>query len=92
MVANELAEQLRKTATEIMELKAVNIIDPADVPTSPSGPKRLQYTLFAFAIGLVLSIMLVVAMDLFNVTFRTAEEVEETLGVPVVGRLPKVKK
>ena len=86
LVANELGAQLSKAASEIMELKAVNMIDEADTPSEPSGPKRLQYTALAFAIGIIL------AMDFFSVTFKSAEETEEALGLPVVGRLPKVKK
>ena len=91
-VANALANQVAKTATEIMELKAVNIIDAADVPSAPSGPKRLQYTAIAFGIGLIVAIVLIVMMDLFNVRIRTPEEAEETLGVPVIGKFPQVKK
>ena len=92
IVANELGRQISTTATEIMELKAVNIIDEASVPTTPSGPKRWQYTTMAFAVGLIVSMMIVIIMDLFNTTIRTVEEAEEVLGVPVIGRLPQVKK
>jgi capsular polysaccharide biosynthesis protein len=92
VVANELGFQVSATATEIMELKAVNIIDEASVPTAPSGPKRGLYTAVAFAVGLIIAMMIVITMDLFNMTIRTSEEAEEILGVPVIGRLPQIKR
>ena len=92
LVANELGRQLSETATDIMELEAVNIINEAETPDQPSGPKRIQYTAIAFIVGLLVSMMVVIALDLFSMTFKTSEDAEETLGVPVVGRLPKVKK
>lgn len=92
MVANELSNQLSSTAKEVMELKAVNVVDKAEVPSSPSGPPRLKYTLIALGVGLALAIILVVVMDFFNMTLRTPEEAESVLGLPVIGKLPKVRK
>lgn len=91
VVANELSNQLSQVAKEVMELKAVNVVDQAEVPTTPSGPKRLQYTAIAFAIGLVVAICIIIIMDVFNMTLRTPDEAEEVLGLPVIGKLPKVK-
>ena len=91
LIANELGRQLSATATEIMELKAVNVVDEASIPDSPSGPKRVQYTVVAAIVGAILAMMVIIARELFNVTFRSSEDVEEALGLPVIGRLPKVK-
>ena len=51
-IANELAKQTADTAVEVMELKAVNIVDAAQVPNAPSGPNRIMYTAVAFLAGL----------------------------------------
>ena len=90
-IANEMGNQLSQTARDVMELKAVNVIDIANVPQDPSGPKRLQYTAIAFVVGFIVAAMIIIMMDLFNVRLRTAEEVEEVLGVPVLGKFPQVK-
>ena len=91
VVADELGNQLSIIAKDVMELKAVNIVDKAEVPTSPSGPKRLQYTAIAFGVGLAVAVLLIIILDVFNMSLRSAEEAEAVTGLPVIGKLPKVK-
>jgi capsular polysaccharide biosynthesis protein len=90
-IVNELAGQTADTAVEIMDLKAVNIVDAAQVPTAPSGPNRLLYTGVAFLAGIVVAIALIVLLDLLNTTIRNPEEAEELLGLPILGRMPALK-
>ncbi|MDR1357917.1 MAG: lipopolysaccharide biosynthesis protein [Coriobacteriales bacterium] len=90
-IANELADQVADTAVEIMDLKAVNIVDTAKVPLEPSGPNRLLYTGVAFLAGIVVAIALIVLLDLINTTIRNPEEAEELLDLPILGRMPALK-
>lgn len=91
IVANELAETTDSVAKEVMDVKSVNVIDRAAEPTSPSGPPRAMYTAVAFLAGLFLAVAIVVVLDMVNTRVRNAEEVEELLGVPVIGRIPVIK-
>lgn len=91
IIANELAENVSAVAQEVMDIKAVNVIDKAETPTSPSGPKRLMYTAVAFLAGLFLAVAVVVLKDMLNTRVRGAADVEELLGLPVVGRMPSMK-
>ncbi len=90
-IANKLAEDVSSVAQEVMEVKSVNVIDEADAPTSPSGPNRLMYTAVAFLAGLFAAIAIVVLADMLNTRARDAEDVEQLLGVPVIGRIPAMK-
>lgn len=91
IVANELAETADSVAKEVMDVKSVNVIDQAAEPSSPSGPPRATYTAVAFLAGLFLAVAIVVVLDIVNTRVRNAEEVEELLGVPVIGRIPVIK-
>ena len=91
-VANKMADEVSSVAIEVMNLEAVNIVDSASVPTAPSGPKRLMYTGVAFLAGLFIAIALIVLMDMLNNSVKSPEEAEELFGIPVVGRMPYVKK
>ncbi len=91
IVANELAETADSVAKEVMDVKSVNVIDQAAEPSSPSGPPRAMYTAVAFLAGLFLAVAIVVVLDIVNTRVRNAEEVEELLGVPVIGRIPVIK-
>ena len=91
VVANKIAEVLSSVAQEIMHVESVNVIDEAQAPTSPSGPPRVMYTAVAFLAGIFLAVAIVVLMDMVNTRVRSPEEAEELLGVPVIGRIPKIK-
>jgi capsular polysaccharide biosynthesis protein len=91
LIADELAKQTAEAAVEIMDLKAVNIVDSAQIPLEPSGPNRLLYTGIAFLAGLFVAIAIVVLLDLLNTRVRNPEEVEELLGLPILGRMPALK-
>ena len=91
IIANELAKNVSSVAQSVMDVQSVNVIDEAVTPTSPSGPNRLMYTVLAFLAGLFVAIAIVVLMDMLNTRVRGAEDVEELLGIPVIGRIPSMK-
>lgn len=91
IIVNQLAKTIDKVAQEVMDVRSVNVIDEAGEPQTPSGPPRVMYTAVAFAAGLFLAVVLVVVMDMLNTRVRNPEEIEELLGVPVIGRIPVIK-
>ncbi len=91
IVANETAAVLSTVAQEVMGVESVNVVDQAQVPSSPSGPPRTMYTAVAFLAGIFLAVAVVVVMDMLNTRVRNPEEAEELLGVPVIGRIPTIK-
>ncbi len=91
VVANKIAEVLSSTAQDVMGVESVNVVDQAKAPDAPSGPNRPMYTAVAFLAGIFLAVAIVVVMDMVNTRVRTPEEAEELLGVPVIGRIPKIK-
>lgn len=91
IVANQLAKTTDEVAQRAMGIESVNVVDEASEPTSPSGPSRVMYTAVAFLAGLFLAVAIIVLLDMLNTRVRDAEEVEELLGVPVVGRIPKIR-
>ena len=92
LIANKLATEIGDTAVRVMGIEAVNVVNEAETPTQPSGPRRALYTLVALLAGLFLAIAIVVLRDMLNTTVRSADDVEELLGVPVIGRFPYEKK
>ncbi|MGI6106224.1 MAG: YveK family protein [Raoultibacter sp.] len=91
IVANQLAETTDKVAQEAMDLRAVNAIDKATEPESPSGPPRALYTAVAFLAGIFLAVAIVIVVDMVNTRVRSTEEAEELLGLPIIGRIPTIK-
>lgn len=90
-IANEMASNVSKVAQRVMDVQSVNVIDQAVSPSSPSGPNRSMYIAVALLAGLFIAIAIVVVSDMLNTKVRNADEVEELLGLPVIGRMPAVK-
>ena len=90
-IANEMASNVSKVAQQVMDVQSVNVIDQAVSPSSPSGPNRSMYIAVALLAGLFIAIAIVVVSDMLNTKVRNAGEVEELLGLPVIGRMPAVK-
>lgn len=91
IIANQLAATVDSVAQEAMDVRAVNAIDQAAEPTSPSGPPRAMYTAVAFLAGIFLAVAIIVVLDMINTRVRSAEEAEELVGLPVIGRIPTIK-
>lgn len=91
IVANGLAETADSVARDVMDIQAINVIDKATEATAPSGPNRVMYTAVGLLAGLFLAIAIVVLMDMTNTRVRDADELEELLDVPIIGRIPVIK-
>lgn len=90
-VANKMAENVSEIAREVMGVESVNMIDQALAPDSPSGPNRMLYVAVALVGGLFVAVAIVVVADMLNTKVRGQEEVEELLGIPVIGRIPAMR-
>lgn len=90
-VANKMAENVSAIAQEVMSVDSVNVIDSAVTPEQPSGPNRPLYVAVALLAGLFLAVAIVVLADMLNTKIRGQEDIEELLGVPVIGRIPAMK-
>lgn len=91
-VANALASALANVSQEVMDAVSVLVVATAEVPTGASGPKRLTYALAAFLAGLLVAIAIIVFIDMVDTRIRKPEEASELLGLPVIGRIPRVKR
>lgn len=90
-VANHLVANVSGIAQEVMSIESVNPIDQATAPEAPSGPNRPLYVVVALMAGLFLAVAIVVVEDMLNTKVRGQEEVEELLGIPVIGRIPAMR-
>lgn len=90
-VANALADCVSNVAQEVMNVESVNVIDEAPTPEAPSGPNRMLYVAVAAMTGLFAAVAIVVLMDVIDTRVRSAEDVEELLELPVIGRIPEMK-
>ena len=91
-VANALVADTSQVAVEVMQIQAVNMIDPAEAPAVPSGPRRSLYVAVGTMAGLFAAICLVIIEDMLDTRVRSSEDAEEIVGVPVIGHFTVVER
>lgn len=89
-VANALVQSVSGTAQAVMDVQSINQIDSATAPTAPSGPNRPLYILVGALAGLFVAVAVVVLADTLNTRVRSGSDVEEMIGVPVIGHFPEI--
>jgi capsular exopolysaccharide synthesis family protein len=67
------------------------IIDRAMVPATPFKPDRVRMVVVALVIGFGLGALIAFVREHLSNTFKTKEGIEEKLGLPVIGVLPRIK-
>ncbi|MSP59298.1 MAG: polysaccharide biosynthesis tyrosine autokinase [Myxococcales bacterium] len=68
----------------------IRLLDAALVPRVPSRPNRGQNILLAIVLGLVLGMGLVIALELLDNTVKSQDDIENGLGLPLLGILPSI--
>lgn len=90
-IANQMAISLKEISKTVKKVDNVQILDEAQFPKGPSSPKTLMNIAIAFVLGLMISIGVVFLMEYLDDTIKTEEDIEQLIGVPVLGTIPLMK-
>jgi capsular polysaccharide biosynthesis protein len=66
------------------------ILDPANLPSTPSFPKRPLFALGGLAGGLALGIALTLFLEMQDTSIRSERDVEFALRLPVLAMVPVI--
>ena len=67
------------------------VLDPANLPDSPSFPIKFNFGMAGLAAGLALGCALVVLLEMRDTSLRTERDIEVLLHVPVLATVPQLK-
>jgi len=86
-LANTIAAVFQEEIKEMMNVDNVTIIAPADLSESlsPVKPDPKLNMAIAAVIGLMLGVGLTFLLEYLDTTMKTEEDVEELLGIPIIG-------
>lgn len=88
---NSVQRRLKETEiTRSMDQGSVHVVQPAYLPDKPSKPKKLLVAIAAVMSGFLIGGLLVFALHAVDQSFRTVDQVEQALGLPAVGSIPKI--
>ena len=82
-----------KETTATMDLKSANarLVETAIVPNFPVRPNKTLIVSIITVLATLFISALIILRTVMNNRFKTAEDVEEVLNLPVLGILPKVR-
>ena len=89
-IANEIAEVFSEEIIKIYNIQNISIIDYAEEQAKPYNVNVLKQTIIAIAVGIAVSCAIIFVMFYFDTTIKSPEEVEEKIGIAVLGRVPNM--
>lgn len=94
VIANELSDVFQEKVTEVMSVDNVSVLAPANIVDNPVqvSPDPVLNTIIGLFIGAVTGIVIAFLRTYFDHSVRTPEEVEQHLGLPVLGMTTKFEK
>lgn len=66
----------------------ISVVDPAQIPERPSSPNLIINLLISLVVGSVIGAGLALALEQIDETISDPREVEEKLGLPLLGTIP----
>lgn len=87
-IANEIERVFSNEIISIYNIKNITIIDYAEEDTTPYNINVPKQIILAFLIGFILACAVIFVTFYFDTTIKSAEEIENKLGLPVLGVVP----
>ena len=94
--AARIANGLRNVAAEkiiaVTKVSDVTTLDEAEVPQTPSSPNIRRNVLLGFIAGAGLMVVLMVVVEVLDDRVKRPEDIEELMGLTLLGIVPDLKK
>ncbi len=90
-ITNEIVRVFGDEIKSIYKLQNVSVVDKAEESTSPANVNYIKEAIIYILIGVVLAFGVIFVIFYFDTSIKSPEEIENKLGLPVIGVIPKVK-
>ena len=94
--ASRIANTLREVAAEkiiaVTKVSDVTTLEEAETPKTPSSPNIRRNTIIGVLAGGVLMVLVVVIVEILDDRVKKPEDIEETLGMTLLGVVPDMSK
>ncbi|MBC5628712.1 capsular biosynthesis protein [Clostridium sp. NSJ-6] len=91
IVLKAISNNFIKTAKELVPNGNVRTIEAVEMPEKPVSPNKKMNIAIAFFLGLMVSVGLVFLLEYLDNTYKTKEQLEKELELPVLGVIPTLE-
>ena len=88
-ICNTIPQIFTKEVQRIVKASGVEVIDKAIVPQNPIKPNKTMNIAIAAVLGVMASVFVIFLMEALNTSIKEPKDIEEKLGIPVFGVVPK---
>ena len=88
-ICNTIPEIFSKEVQRVVKASGVEVIDKAIVPENPIKPNKKMNIAIAAVLGVMASVFVIFLMEALNTSIKEPKDIEEKLGIPVFGVVPK---
>lgn len=89
-VIEAVTDEFIVTSKELVPNGNIRIIETVELPENPVSPNKEMNIAIAFLLGLMVSVGLVFLLEFLDNTFKSKEELERELEIPVLGVIPNI--
>ncbi len=90
VVLKSISNEFIKISKELVPNGNVRVIEAVEMPENPISPNKKMNIAIAFLLGLMVSVGLVFLLEYMDNTYKTKEQLEKELEIPVLGIIPTI--
>lgn len=87
-IANEIAKVFTAKVSEIYNINNVYVLDEAETSNTPSNLNHVKNVMIFAFVGVVVSVMYVLLINILDTTIKSSEEIEKDFKIPVLATIP----
>ncbi|WP_283695556.1 YveK family protein [Clostridium perfringens] len=87
-VTEAITNEFISESKELIPNGNVQVIQKPQLPENPVSPNKKLNILIAFVLGFIVGIAVVLLLEYLDNTFKSREELEKTLDLPIIGAIP----
>ncbi|WP_343338807.1 putative capsular polysaccharide biosynthesis protein YwqC [Terrisporobacter petrolearius] len=88
-ICNTIPEIFSAEVKRVVKASGTEVIDKATVPEKPIKPNKKMNVIIAMVLGAMVSIFVIFLLESLNTKIKEPKDIEEKLGLPVFGVVPK---
>ena len=87
-ILGNITDEFIILAKELVPNGNVRVIEAVQLPENPVAPNKKMNIAIAFLLGLMVSVGVVFLLEYLDNTFKSKENLEKELDIPVIGLIP----
>lgn len=89
LIANEISKVFIEQVTKIYNISNIHVVDKAEVDNDPYNINHAKDLILFAIVGIVISSVYVLIINMLDTTVKTAEDVEKSTGLLVLAQIPE---